>query len=188
VVDPGMRIRAALPADAAAIGRVQVAGWQGGYRGLIPDAQLDQLDPQSKAAQWLERLGGESSGAVSGEASGEASGGIGDRVSILVAEMGGEVVGFVSTGADWQGTGEGKVYALYVQPAHWGRGVGAALLVRAEEALAGNGFREVRLWVLAGNRRARRFYERHGWFSDGVVSLEQLHGLTLEEVCYSRQF
>lgn len=53
--------------------------------------------------------------------------------------------------------------------------------------LAANGFRSVVLWVLAGNRRARRFYERHGWRADGGVGdyagapklryrLEEAHG------------
>jgi len=47
-----------------------------------------------------------------------------------------------------------------------GRGYGYALLRDAEEALATMGRRDLALWVLEGNDRARRFYERAGWRDD----------------------
>ena len=34
-------------------------------------------------------------------------------------------------------------------------------------ALAQAGFSGAYLWMLAGNARALRFYERHGWAADG---------------------
>src|SRR5262249_1736967 len=57
-------------------------------------------------------------------------------------------------------------WALYIAPSHWGRGYGSALLRNAEEALAAGGRRDLALWVLEGNDRARRFYERAGWRTD----------------------
>jgi ribosomal protein S18 acetylase RimI-like enzyme len=35
------------------------------------------------------------------------------------------------------------------------------------EAIRAAGHERARLWVLEQNARARRFYERHGWYADG---------------------
>lgn len=52
---------------------------------------------------------------------------------------------------------------LAVQPDHWGQGLGATAVEAATAAMAGRGAREVSLWCLEENRRARRLYERLGW-------------------------
>lgn len=56
----------------------------------------------------------------------------------------------------------GELLALYVAPEHWSTGAGRTLLAAASEKLAADGHRSLALWVLEGNSRARRFYERHG--------------------------
>ncbi len=45
MTDPAPLIRAAEPADAAALGRVHVRAWQAAYPGVMPDDFLDGLDP-----------------------------------------------------------------------------------------------------------------------------------------------
>lgn len=75
----------------------------------------------------------------------------------LVAEVGSEVVGF--TCANHQ---TGLVWALFVDPAHEGRGHGRALLDAALAGLAGNGHLQAHLNTGA-DTRAARFYARHGW-------------------------
>jgi hypothetical protein len=51
-----MLIRAAVAADVAAIAQVHVRTWQSAYRGHIPDAYLDGLDPSKRAAVWSAAL------------------------------------------------------------------------------------------------------------------------------------
>ena len=53
-------------------------------------------------------------------------------------------------------------------PRSWGAGHGSALHEAAMDHLAKEGFGEAVLWVLEGNERARRFYERRGWRADGA--------------------
>ena len=50
--------------------------------------------------------------------------------------------------------------------------------------LRGDGAREARLWVFAGNERARRFYEIDGWRADGARRTEAIGDLAMEEVRY----
>jgi hypothetical protein len=45
-------IRAARPADALAVAEVHVRSWQAGYRHLLPDAYLDSLRPEDRAARY----------------------------------------------------------------------------------------------------------------------------------------
>ncbi len=47
-----MLLRPAEPADAMAVARVHVRSWQAAYRGLLPDAYLDGLRPEDRAARY----------------------------------------------------------------------------------------------------------------------------------------
>jgi RimJ/RimL family protein N-acetyltransferase len=58
-------------------------------------------------------------------------------------------------------------------------------------AAAVDGLRQARfttatLWVLEGNGRARRFYERAGWAPDGTHKDDVLAGTPIREVRYRR--
>jgi|AntRauTorcE11898_2_1112593.scaffolds.fasta_scaffold11098_2 ribosomal protein S18 acetylase RimI-like enzyme len=63
----------------------------------------------------------------------------------------------------------GEVENLFVRPSARGGGVGAALLSATEAALADRDVDVVSLEVLAGNARAREFYEREGYGEHRVV-------------------
>lgn len=69
--------------------------------------------------------------------------------------------GFVAVDPPW-------LEAIYVRPTAWGSGAAAALHDAALAELAARGVERARLWVLEGNGRARRFYERRGWRPDGT--------------------
>jgi len=80
-----------------------------------------------------------------------------EHAIFLVAEHGGEVVGF--TCANHQ---NGLVWALFMDRGHEGRGLGRALLDAALAGLAAAGHRQAWLTTEAGTR-AERFYRAHGW-------------------------
>jgi GNAT superfamily N-acetyltransferase len=79
-----------------------------------------------------------------------------------VAIVDGELAGFVMVVDD-------QVEQVYVARAHRGTRVAAALLERAEQIVSGNGHESAWLAVVAGNARARRFYERSGWIDEGSI-------------------
>jgi ribosomal protein S18 acetylase RimI-like enzyme len=60
------------------------------------------------------------------------------------------------------------------------RGIGRQLIEAARAGLKEAGFPDMRLWVLTGNTRARRFYERAGLAPDGVEQTWTPRGSTLE--------
>ena len=154
-----MRIRPAVRADARAIAEINVAGWRAAYRGLLPDGYLAALDVEERTARQLAHFAAPSA------------------FRRLVAEDGDTVTGFVIYGpyrAEQDSAGPvddtvGEILAIYVAPERWGAGTGQALMDAAVADLAGRGVTEIRLWVLAGNERSRRFYERYGFRHDGEV-------------------
>jgi GNAT superfamily N-acetyltransferase len=67
----------------------------------------------------------------------------------------------------------GDLYALYLDPDHWGRGIGTALHATALDRLVTHDFTHAGLWILDGNRRALRFYHRHGWTDTGRTQIDR---------------
>jgi GNAT superfamily N-acetyltransferase len=163
-------VRRATVADAPAMGRLHVRAWQAAYRGHMPDAYLDGLQASERAAGWERALGRDR-----------------PRGAILVAERDGEVVGFANLGPAEDPEGAGELYAINVDPAHWGTGAGRALLETAQDELARLGFAETVLWVLPANARARRFYELAGWACDGTERTAEVLGVVVPEVRYRRR-
>jgi GNAT superfamily N-acetyltransferase len=80
----------------------------------------------------------------------------------IVADVGGSVAGFTMIVDD-------EVEQVYVAAAHRGSGVADALLADAEARIRAAGHSRAWLAVVAGNARARRFYERRGWADDGPL-------------------
>jgi len=88
--------------------------------------------------------------------------------NILVAKDREKVVGFAGYGAYSDGTlpAHGEVYALYVLREYYGRRIGYGLMNAALEELSA--YERIAVWVLKGNDRAIRFYERYGFRFDGT--------------------
>lgn len=74
----------------------------------------------------------------------------------------------------WQEVGEAaELVAIHTLPESWGTGLGHAML---EEALKQIGERPVYLWAFKENKRARRFYEKHGFAWDGSERISEFDG------------
>jgi GNAT superfamily N-acetyltransferase len=152
-----MELRPAVPDDAPAVGRVHVRSWQAGYRGLMPDEYLDGLQPEYRASHYtFGRL-------------------FGPRTTVAILD--GAIVGFATIYRS-------QLTALNVDPDAWSRGVGRALIAQARADLAAAGVTEAHLWVLVGNTRAERFYERDGWTTDGTRRSNTVWGITVDEIEY----
>jgi ribosomal protein S18 acetylase RimI-like enzyme len=168
-----MEIRAVRLEDAAAVARVQVASWREAYRQLFPDEVLAGLSEAARAERWTRILS-------------EAA----PRHQMWVLDEGAGIVGFASTGPNRNeellAEGAGELWAIYLHPDTFGRRLGVPLLERAVQGMRDDGFSFATLWVLEGNARARRFYEREGWEHDGAIKSEAHEGVTLPSVRYRR--
>ncbi len=156
----GTVIREARVADVPQIAVVHVHAWQGAYRGLLPQAYLDGLHPAQRVEQW-ERLLAE----------------VNDGGGVLVADEGGDLLGFVAYSASRDGDADpgrvGEIDAIYLRPSAWGQGIGRRLMGAGLARLAAAKFEQATLWVLDSNVRARRFYEAGGWVADGARKVDE---------------
>ena len=160
-------VRDATPDDAEAMGLIHVRAWQAAYRGAMPEAYLDGLDPAERAEIWR--------GSIARRP---------DNLP-LVAVVDGVVVGQGADGPAIIVDGAGELYSLNVDPDHWGSGAGPALLAAVEGRLASD-FAVAVLWVHPANARARRFYEREGWSFDGAERTADVLGVSVPEVRYRK--
>jgi GNAT superfamily N-acetyltransferase len=164
-------VRAATVADAPAIGEVHVASWRAAYAGLLPEDFLGRLSAEARAASWARRIGDPD---IPGR--------------VLVVEADGGIAGFAAFGPRPDQSGEGQLYALYLRPRYWGRGLGRLLHEQVVAELVERGWSAAVLWVLATNERAKTFYVRQGWVPDGAAQTETIDDgrVTLEEMRFRR--
>lgn len=166
-----MLLRPAQPEDAMAVARVHVRSWQVAYRTLLPHDYLDQLRPEDRAAHYdFASLDPQ-------------------KPKTIVATDSDLILGFATTmpSRDPDLPGQAELCALYVDPEHWSRGIGVALITAARAGLFDQGFRNAYLWLLAGNLRAARFYSLDGWRPTENHRTDTLWGITVNEVRYLRE-
>jgi GNAT superfamily N-acetyltransferase len=166
----GPVVREAGAGDAAAIAALQVRSWQTAYRGIVPDAFLDDLAEDAWLERWTEQLTGVEREGIHQLVSTDGR----DGPPHAVAVCGPAIEPTVELTA--------QLYVLYADPSSWGRGHGGGLLRRVHELLAADGHARALLWVAAANHRSIGFYEHHGWAQDGGTQREEVAGATFDEV------
>ena len=136
-------IRVAEMQDAAAIAHVHVQSWRTAYEGIVPKEYLASLNEAERVPLWQDWLARD--------------------LSMFVAEIGGEVVGFAGGGAIREpfDVYDSELYTLYLLREEQGRGLGKALLGAVAEALVEKGYKSMLVWVLEQNA-AVGFYKRAG--------------------------
>jgi GNAT superfamily N-acetyltransferase len=144
--DLALTVRVARPKDAAEVARIYIESWHDTYPAVLPRAMLCAMTPAGQTARW--------SAAIRAQ----------KRETVLVAEdVKDGLLAMASLGPARDRTlgYDGEVYTLYVDPNHFGRGVGRTLLNGAFEMLRARGFTSCQIWAHASNN-ARFFYEQMG--------------------------
>jgi [ribosomal protein S5]-alanine N-acetyltransferase len=157
-------IRDATAADAEAIARVARASWAQTYQDIFEPAFIDDfLDRNYDPARLAESA---SQATTRGQV-------------FLVAERDGVVVGYLQFGTGERGP---ELWRIYGDPAHYGTGVGSALLAELHRRIEATVDAYV-LDVHSRNERGRAFYDRHGFVvvgstpDDHVTLRRTLHPL-----------
>lgn len=150
-----MRIRPATVGDAEALTDLHLDAWEQAYAELMP------------AAVFRERRAGRDGRVERWRAIIEA----GSSTNLLAWSSDDRLLGFSSTGPGRDGD-DGlpplELMALYIRAKAYGDGLGHALCEAAIGSFAAY------LWVLDGNERAIRFYERQGFGFDGATKPEDV--------------
>jgi GNAT superfamily N-acetyltransferase len=134
-----MTLRPARDEDASPIAEIWHDGWWDAHGGRVSDDLVAARTRESFESRAPHRVG-----------------------DAVVATVSDAVAGFVIVVDD-------EVEQIYVAREHRGTGVAAALLAETERLVKRNGHDRAWLAVVAGNSRARRFYERNGWSDEGLI-------------------
>jgi len=165
-----LKLRRALPEDAAILARIHVDSWQGAYRGIVPDGTLKEFTYIKREKAFRESL-------------------VANAEETYLVERDDAAIGILTIGVsrdpDLDRELTGEIWGIYLVPENWRRGFGTMLVIEAERALAARGYAEVVLWVLEANRAARTFYEAVGYVADGQVRTVEL-GKPLLAVRYKK--
>lgn len=159
-----MEIRYLKPDDDRfAVSRVYELSWKYVYDGIIPQSFLDSI-PEG---QWVTHLDDP------------------HRMTMLCLEDD-IIVGTSSFGKSrFKGLEDyGEIISIYFLPEYMGKGYGRALLEAVTAELLKMGYKDIFLWVLEENFRARGFYERQGFVLTDDCLVNSIGGTDLREIRY----
>ena len=140
-------IRPAVAADMAAVADLWHEGWHDGHAGHVPDG----LTARRTLEAFHERTPARAA-----------------DTTVAVSDAG-DLRGFVMVVGD-------EVEQVFVGRAARGSGLAADLLALAEQQVGAAGHESAWLAVVAGNARARRFYDKQGWVDEGDLPYEVTAG------------
>ena len=139
------------------LGRIMAVSFRSAFGGFISQETLDRCAVAENCAGLLASLPKE--------------------MTTLTGWVDGKLMGLLVFSQHPEGRTE--IEAIHSLPESWGTGLGAAML---EFALDGND--AAGLWAFAENKRARRFYEKHGFRFTGETRVSEFDGAI--EVRYER--
>lgn len=155
------------PSDAEDLAGVHVKAWRESYRGLLPDAFLNQMSEIAHARRFSRALLRLETNDI-----------------ILAAGDRRGLVGYAAGGPSRKKViGEAEISTLYVLKSAQGCGLGEGLLLDTARALAAQGLKTLVISVLRDNLRARGFYEHLGGIADAPRD-EPGPGGVVSEVAY----
>ena len=165
-----IQLRAARPADASAIARIDADTWATAYHGILPPVSRLAHGYDARLKFWKLHLIRAPQGVF------------------LAEDVGIGPMGFVSCGPAREpirtadGNFRGEIYALYVRPVCQGMGLGRQLLDAAIGNLLKAGYSAAMLWVLTENP-ATGFYHHIGGRVIGERNIS-LGGKQIAETAY----
>jgi GNAT superfamily N-acetyltransferase len=163
-----VRVRRARLDDAPVIAEVHVRTWQDAYEHVFGAERLTGVTVEQRLPMWRQILQSA------------------EQTALVAEDEDGYVIGWCTVGPSRDEDADGELWGIYVLSGAWGSGAGTALMAAGVEALRESGCRDVILWVLEENPRARRFYEREGWVLDGERKDDEFLGVAVTEVRYRR--
>lgn len=143
-------IRTATSQDASGMAAVHIQSWLETYPGVMPQQKLDSLNLEASTRNW--------------------SNAIATCEVVMVAELEGRIIGFVSGGKNRSQedceTGlanfcDAELAAMYMFAEFHGRGIGRAMFEAFTSRLRSLGYKQMAIWVAAKNS-STGFYRKMG--------------------------
>lgn len=166
-----MEIRKGTLDDVKDISRIYALSWKSAYKGIVPQAYLDELKEDfwiPAFSAWLKK----------------------DIISVQLILDNGITVGCIAYGKsrDKSLPNWGEIVSIYLLPEYFGKRYGDKLLKCALSDLEKSGYRNIYLWVLKENQRARSFYEKNRFQCYNDECICKIMGKKLTDIRYVYSF
>lgn len=160
-------IREATPDDALSLAEIHATAWQAAYPGLVPADQLARMTVENRLRVWTKVLAQDNT-----------------ATPTVLALSDNRPAGFICLGPTRSPElgYAGEIWAINLHPDFWGKGIAEPLLRAGVERLISLGYKNAHLWVVTGNSRARRFYERT--LGSGVLPESEKTIDGIQEIAY----
>ena len=162
-------IRKALPEDAFDFTDCHISCFLSAYKGIVPDDYLNNLlmEKEQLVEKYIKRLTDQG------------------NCEYYCVINDGKMIGFliINKSHDEINFCIGEIWAIYLIKEFWDKGYGKEMLNFAINELKRVDNKEIFLWVLEENIRARKFYEKNKFSFDGTKG-EQVYGKSLVKLRY----
>ncbi|MEE9413991.1 MAG: GNAT family N-acetyltransferase [Acidimicrobiales bacterium] len=140
--------------DVEAVAAYHHRCWVGAFSAIVPVGLVDSLEVDHE--RWRSWFADESD------------------YTTVVATMGGEAVGHCTVIGN-------ELMHLFIDPSHWGKGLGKSLLTVGERILRQAGNREIVLRTIVGNDPAIAMYTANGWAVTDETIDDDVNGFVYTE-------
>ena len=149
--------------DIEQVAKIITEDWKIAYKGIIDDEYLKNLDYRDKEKSIREKY---------------------QKQKSIVLDEEGIVKGYSRFGENRDEEKDlGELYALYVEADERGKKIGEKLLRKTASILKERGYKEMVIWCLKENKKARKFYEKMGGKLYKTRNIE-IGNKEYAEVCY----
>jgi|TARA_A100000164_G_scaffold347892_1_gene349652 GNAT superfamily N-acetyltransferase len=167
-------LRIANENDIPALAELHCQGWVDSYEDLIPQDYLDGLTAESFAEKWQKWMPDDIS------------------TTLMAEDENGNPAGFCMFGplktpvpgqSSIRPIYSAEIYAIYLSKDHWGKGLAQQFFHESAKALKEQKHYSMALWVVGGNKRACKFYDKMGGQRIGKKVVE-IGGRNVKEACF----
>ena len=128
--------------DSLEIAKLVISAWQATYKGLIDENYLKNMDENAATDRWEKEIK--------------------ENKEILIYRENNQILGVIKYGEEENIGKDGEIYVLYVKPDKKRNGIGTKLLNSAKQELLKDGYKNMVVWCLDGNKIGENFYLKSG--------------------------
>jgi GNAT superfamily N-acetyltransferase len=167
-------LRIAHENDIPALAALHCQGWKDSYENLVPQDYLDSLTPEEFAKKWQKWMADDISTTLIGEDENGVAAGF---------SMFGPLKTPIAGQSSIRPIYSAELYAIYLDKDHWGKGLAQQFFAQTAKTLKEQKHYSMALWVVGGNKRACKFYDKMSGQRIGKKVVE-IGGRNVKEACF----
>ena len=163
-----IKIRLAVPGDERVLAHIQTESWKAAFADILPPEELARCTDPDKATEMYRQVLARHF----------------CHNAILYVDGKPHCISAWGKNRSSLEDSVGELICIHSLRDNWAKGYGSAMMAYVLDFLRQEQYESVILWVFKDNRRARRFYEKHGFAPTGQQ--KETNGIV--EIMYRKNF